>query len=169
MMMLSPRLSTMVLTQQVMVGASSRSGFITGLTPMMQTSLNNLCNPWSFYMSMQAGMRNNHTLFCVIFRFSRCLGKGIPGMKITRFWTPSTQRSDCYNAIRSHMDVPTSVKYISFMINFIIYGIKSTPLVLPRSLRRFYTGLLPRYMGLDILEKYRRMSSSSMVVSALLN
>ena len=51
------------------------------------------------------------------------------------------------------MAMETSVQAISLIINGLVYGINSTPLVLPRFIGRLYSSLSTRYLELDILEK----------------
>ena len=145
MVMSSLRLSTMFLTQEVMVYTSWIYGFIAILTSLMtQTSLHTVYYPWSLCMNMQAEMCNTHTLWHVNTRSSRFFGKVNIRMKITIFCTPSTQRSGCSEKIRVSMYVVTSGKAIYLMTNWFISGINSTPLVLPRFWGRMHTSLPTR-------------------------
>ena len=145
MMMFFLRLSSILLTQEVMVDTSWRSVVIGGLTSSKtQPLLNTVYRPWILCMSMQVEMRITHTRWHVTVRFSRCLGGVSLRMKIKRCWTPSTQRSNFYEAIRGPMIVATSGQVVYLMSNCLVFGINSTPLVLPRFLERFHSGLPPR-------------------------
>ena len=67
------------------------------------------------------------------------------------------------------MNVSTYGKYIFFTTNCLIYGINSTPLVLPGFLGGFHAGLPTRYLESALPKIIGSISRSSMGVSVLLN
>ena len=142
MMMLSLRIRTMFFTPVGMVDASWRYWVITGLNlSTTQPSLHTGYLHWSLYMIIQSVIWNNHTVWNVNTRSSRCLGKLITRIKITRFWKPSTQRSGS-EANRSPMTISTSRQAIHLMTNCLISGISST-------------GLPTRYLESDLLKNWK--------------
>ena len=109
MILLFLRISSMLLTQELMVGVSWRSGVIFLLaSSMTQPSLHTVYQHWSLCMSMQAGMRITRTLWCVNVSSSRRLFSLIPRMKGKICLAPSTFISCCYKASRGAMTVATS-------------------------------------------------------------